>query len=280
MKIKEQIKNVWENSSKKLKYLTFILIGFAIYSIVILILFPNRYFRSGRYLPGLSGWEFGVLFLILYFIFTTVLLDPPISTGNGEKISKEITFTYKNLAFLNIFLFFAMYILLFATQMLENLIAVYKCGTEISCNQEYGGWLIIYNLFAAMGLEHTEILYMIWTFSGVLFIVCFILFGIAVDYSKRKGIFKPKGMNAFNYIFWINVLLGSTGWMYMAWFSLTDFNITMWAALANGETWGFFSLGVVGVFFNSVPELIFMISASCSLLFINFYTLKKYFKKN
>ncbi len=279
MKIINQIKEIWSNSNKKLKYLILILIIFTIYSILILIILPNRYYRSGRYLPGLSGWEFGLLFIILYAFITNILLNPPISKRSLETQSDKIQFTYKNLVILNIFLFFAMYLLLFATQLLENLIAVYKCGTELVCNRDTNGWLIIYNLFASLGIDHKDILYMIWTFSGVLFIGCFIFFGIAVDYAKRKDIFKPKGMNAFNYLFWINIIIGSTGWMYMAWFSLTDFDIDMWSALANGETWGYFSLGVVGGFFNSVPELIFMISSSCSLFFLNFYTLKKYYTK-
>jgi hypothetical protein len=276
MRIRNQINDFWANSSKKLKYLIFMLIGFAIYSIFILIFIPNRYYRSGRYLPGLSGWEFGLLILLLYIFLTTVLLEPPIKRNNGGEKAERIKINYKNLIFLNIFLFLAMNLLLFATQMLENLIAVYKCGTDVSCNKNTSGWLFIYNIFAGMGLEHKDVLYMVWTFSGVLFIACFIFFGIAVDYAKRKEIFKPSGLNSFNYLFWVNVLLGSTGWMYIAWFSLTDFDLKMWSAIANGETWGYFSLGIVGVFFNSVPELIFMISVSCSLVFINFYVLKKY----
>jgi len=276
---KNQIKETWQNTSKKIKFTLLFLVIFAIYSIAILILLPERYYRGGYYLPGLSGWEFGLLFIVLYILITLILIDPPISKESTKDKQKEINLNFKNLIFLNIFIFLAMYLLLFATQMLENLIKVYKCGTEISCNRDTSGWLIIYNIFSGLGLEHEDVLYMIWTFSGVLFVGCFIFFGVSVDYAKRKDIFKPEGMNAFNFVFWVNVLLGSTGWMYIAWFSLTDFDLNMWTALANGETWGYFSLGVVGVFFNSVPELIFMIGASCSLFFLNFYALKKYLER-
>jgi len=278
MFLKAQLKESWSNSSKKLKYTLLILILFSFYCVLILVLLPKRYYRSGYYLPGLSGWEFGIILILLYIFITIILLEPPISRDKLKEQSNIIKFNYKSLVILNIFIFIAMYLLLFATQMLENLISVYKCQSRTGepCNKDTSGWMLLYNTFGAMGLEHNDILYFIWTFSGVLFIGCFIFFGIAVDYAKRKGIFEPEGMNAFNYIFWVNVLLGSTGWMYMAWFSLTDFDMKMWTALANGETWGYFSLGVVGVFFNSIPELIFMISSSCSFMVLNFYTLKKY----
>jgi len=278
---KNQIKKTWKYTNKTIKYLLLIVIFFLIYSFLILILIPERYFRSGYYLPGLSGWEFGLWFLILYLLISSIFLEPPISKEQLSAKPAKINFSFKTLIFLNIFIFLAMYFLLFATQLLENLIGVYRCQSRTAdvCNKDGSGWLIIYNLFDSLGIDHSLILYLIWTFSGVFFFGCFLFFGIAVDYAKRKGIFEPSGLNAFNYIFWVNVLLGSTGWMYIAWFSLTDFDIKMWSALAKGETWGYFSLGIVGVFFNSVPELIFMIGVSCSLFFLNFITLKKYLKR-
>ena len=68
-----------------------------------------------------------------------------------EKIkeqSKNISFNFRNLIFLNIFIFLAMYLLLFATQMLENLIGVYKCQSRVGelCNKDGTGWLILYNM--------------------------------------------------------------------------------------------------------------------------------------
>ncbi|MHA1293579.1 MAG: hypothetical protein ACTSQJ_13050 [Promethearchaeota archaeon] len=281
MPLRNRIKELWSKTSKNVKFSFLSLIIFSIYAIIILTFFPKRYYRSGYYLAGLSGWEFGLFLVLFYILLSLIFIESPfLSEELHEKFTKP-NFSYKNLIWLNIFVFISFYFLLFATQLIENLISIYKCQSRTGsiCNKDTTGWMLFYNIFANMGIEHNDILYFIWTFSGLLFIMSFIFFGIAVDYAKRKGIFDPPGFNAFNYIFWINIFLGSTGWMYIAWFSLTDFDLKMWLALKNGETWGYFSIGFIGVFFNSIPELIFMISVSCSLFFINFYVLNIYFEK-
>ena len=95
-KQKDIFKQIWANSSNKLKRTVYILIAFSIYAVLILVLFPTRYYRSGKYFPGLSGWEFGLLLLILYYFITTILLEPPLIKEKKEENKLDIKFSYKN----------------------------------------------------------------------------------------------------------------------------------------------------------------------------------------
>jgi len=243
------------------------------------LILTERFLRLGNYYPGLNGWEFGTLFIVIYLFISFWFLESPLTDRERNNIAEKpyASFKFAHLAAINIFLWISMFSLLFATQLLENLIGVLRSDGVL--NEDRIGFVMIYNMFASLGVDHETALYFVWTFSAVPILACLIFFGIAVDYAKNKGIFKPKGLSSFSYVFWVNILLGSTGWMYIAWFFLTNFDQNMWSAIAQGETWGYFSLGVFGVFFNSPAELIYMLATSCGLFFANFIVLIKYLKK-
>lgn len=268
-----------KNASKKLKIVLIAILGIGIYTLLIVFLLPDRFYRHGNFLPGLNGWEFGTILVIIYLFLTFWFLESPLTDRERDLLKEKqvAQFKFKDLVILNVFLWASMFSLLFATQMLENLIGVLRGGGEL--NEDRIGFVMIYNMFASLGVDHDTALYWVWTFSAIPILACFIFFGVAVDYAKDKSVFELKGLSPFSFIFWVNILLGSTGWMYIAWFTLTNFDFNMWSAIAQGETWGYFSLGVFGVFFNSPAELTYMLATSCGLFFANFVVLKIYLKQ-
>ncbi len=257
--------------------------AFGVYTLVIAIMIPERFIRLGRYYTGLNGWEFGSLLLGIYLFIAYLFLvkNPRVSTITPQ-LSPEATpaegrpHQFRKLVILNVLVSIAIFLFMFVTQVLEVLIKIYKGYPHESVGTT--GFGILERLFYNPS-DYDWTLYMIWTFCGVFFFVMFICFGLSVDLANRQRLFGFTKVSPWSFCFWANIIVGSTGLMYVAWFLLMDGDPAMWTALASGTTWGFFALGNWGVFFTTPVELIFMVAASTAAPFLNFATLHAYHKK-
>ena len=251
--------------NKRILYLFIAIV--IIYSVIIALLIPHRWFRESAWFSGLSGWEFGIILFGAFIIISKIYLIP----GKENTIFKEdpdkSPFRFKHAIILHTLLIVFIFLFLFATQIIQTLVSRWD---QLESGDPSTSGLI--RLIYEWSGKNQNAMYV---FSAIPLFGSILLLGLSISYILRTETENLRSaLNVWGYSFIVG-WIAATGWMYIAWFLLVNGDPTMWAALAEGEAWGYFGLAGWGVFFNNPIELGFMISLSISCSFIAYYIIKE-----
>ena len=240
--------------------LYFFLILIGIYIVIVALTIPHRWYRDGSWFTGLNGWEFGIILFGLFVIISKLYLVPASENTLFKEDPEKLPFRTKHAIILHTLLTLFIFLLLFATQIIQTIISRWDL-LEAGDPSTSGLIRIIYEWCEGNANA-------MYVFSAIPLFVSILLMGFSISYILRTGTENLRSaLNVWGYSFLVG-WIAATGWMYIAWFTLVNGDPTMWSAIAQGEAWGYFGLAGWGVFFNNPIELMFMICMSTSCSFI------------
>lgn len=230
------------------------MILFGVYAAGICVFVPERWTYEGHGYTGLSGWELGLLFLVIIFYISAIYLAPRDKNWffRSSPESEDPPFKRSHAVILNGLLLLSVVLIMLGTQMQQSV---------FNYHQPHGGpYEFFWNLFGDRART------LIWNLSGVPIFSGLLVLGYSVYFCKaRIGPAPGEDVwNAWSYAFWMNFIVGATGWMFITWLIWLNGDPHMAEEIGAHRPYGFFAINDFAVVFKSRPELYFMFGTSAA----------------
>jgi len=214
-----------------------ILVGMAVYCFISSIT-KEPYYRDGGSFYGISGWEFGVILLVIFGLITVRFLREKYT---GDVSPPSMKYVKKIVKFCLI----GAFMLFFGTQIVEIGIRNRTCWLEevVGVGSESATREIVCTIGFCVAI------------LGVLIgIIAPLIVTVGEVVNHEKSV-RP----VFTTFFYImgSTFLAFTTWTYLSWFILTKGDSHLFESLADGTTYGYFVVARWGIFFSSAEELLF-----------------------
>ena len=109
---------------KKLKrILVYFTVTAILYTIIIAITIPHRWYYQDTWFTGLNGWEFGILLFGLFLIISKIYLVPGEENAFFREEPSKSPFRRKSGLILHVFFILIIFLFLFATQIIQTLVS-------------------------------------------------------------------------------------------------------------------------------------------------------------
>ncbi len=242
---------------------------FGLYTAAVCLLFPSRWSLEGHSYTGLSGWELGALFLLIIYFMSAAFLVP--GERNlffaSSRPGPPGGFTKSSAAVLNGLLMLSVILIMLGTQMQQSV---------FNYHEPHGG---PYGFFWGLFEERARDL--IWNLSGLPVFSGLLLLGYSVYYCKARTGPAPgeDAWNAWSYSFWMNFIVGATGWMFITWLVWLNGDPHMAGEISSHRPYGYFAVGDFAVAFSSRAELYFMFISSAAASIAAFGVIQGKFRR-